>query len=260
MCRLLGWAGRQPIAVADVLGPAALADFTALSLQHSDGWGMGWWPEPLPANGSPSSERSTTRAADDPHFADLIRSIHADAAFVHLRWANTGMAVQPANTHPFVRGGMAFAHNGAIHPFDRIDEITPAGYESEVRGTTDSERYFMAIAARLDAGDTMRDAVAAVVERIFAEFLPTSLNAMLLAPDALYVVSAHDNSRAPKRDDGSGPDPNFYTLSSRVVGDSLVIASSGFAQPQADGWRPLPNMSLLRVERGTHEVSSHTLD
>ena len=44
MCRLLAWAGREPVTVAEALGEPELAGFTELSRQHADGWGMAWWP------------------------------------------------------------------------------------------------------------------------------------------------------------------------------------------------------------------------
>jgi hypothetical protein len=127
-----------------------------------------------------------------------------------------------------------------------------------MHGTTDSERYFLAIAARIEGGASVHDAVAAVVGDIFERFEPTSLNAMLLTSDAIYVVSAHDPSRAPVRGAASASmleseelDTVFYDLHRRARAHSLVVASSGFRQPGDDAWEPLQNMTLLRIERGT---------
>jgi predicted glutamine amidotransferase len=267
MCRLLAFAGRRPLTVVEALGDAELAAFTALSRQHADGWGMAWWPSDANGeHGAPLTEHSTSCAADDSRFAELTTGVTADAGFAHLRWATHGLPIVTANTHPFVHGQLAFAHNGAIHPQERWDSILPEGWASQMRGTTDSERYFLAIVERLEAGLSVTDAVASVVHRIFADLLPTSLNAMLLAPDALYVISAYDPTRVPALSGSSGgasastaPDATFYDLHQRTRADSIVVASSGFPQRADDGWEPLENMKLLRIERETLTTSVSSL-
>jgi predicted glutamine amidotransferase len=185
---------------------------------------------------------------------------------VHLRWTTPGLPIIAANTHPFVHGSIAFAHNGAIHPLDRIAELVPAGWESQLTGTTDSERYFLSIVARLSEGEILPRAVAAVVHRVFDSFSPTSLNAMLLTPDALHVISAYDPSRVPMVGASSGgtspsaePDTTFYELCYRADAKGVVVASSGFPQPDGDGWERLANMTMLRIDRGTLAMSTVAL-
>lgn len=266
MCRLLGWVARRPSTVADALGGDDLAAFTALSRQHADGWGMAWWPSSPSRVDPPQVERSTTCAADDGRFAALTMSAPADAGVLHLRWATPGLPVNTANTHPFVHGSMAFAHNGAIHPLDRIGELVPTGWASELVGTTDSERYFLSIVACVSEGVALSQAVAAVVRRIWESFSPTSLNAMLLTPDALHVISAHDRARVPMMRASSGgttssgePDTAFYELSYRADANSVVVASSGFPQPVSEGWQRLANMTVLRIDRDTLITSTVAL-
>ena len=50
----------------------------------------------------------------------------------------------------------------------------------------------------------------------------------------------------------------FYDLHRRRRDGSLVVASSGFPQA-SDDWEPLPNMSLLRIERDTLTTSVKSL-
>ena len=40
MCRLLGWASQTSTTLHDLLGNDDLAEFTELSMQHGDGWGV----------------------------------------------------------------------------------------------------------------------------------------------------------------------------------------------------------------------------
>jgi predicted glutamine amidotransferase len=265
MCRLLAWAAREPVTVAHALGESDLEAFTGLSRQHADGWGMAWWPADSDG-AAPSTTTSTTCAAADGRYRSATHEATGDLGFVHLRWATPGLPVVAANTHPFTRGRWAFAHNGAIHPQDRLDQILPPGWKSRMRGTTDSERYFLAVVARLEDGASVREAVTAVVHDIFDRFEPTSLNAMLLDPDALHIIAAHDPARVPALgasssggSDSEELDTAFYDLHHRRDSDSLVVASSGFHQHTDDDWQPLPNMSMLRIERGTLATSVVTL-
>ena len=115
MCRLLGYAARSPEPIAVSLGREAFDEFTSLSRLHADGWGMAWHGE----GGDDDvihSERSPDSAADDTAYARLSQTALAASGLVHLRWATDGLDVDERNTHPFVDGDMALAHNGSISP------------------------------------------------------------------------------------------------------------------------------------------------
>jgi hypothetical protein len=51
----------------------------------------------------------------------------------------------------------------------------------------------------------------------------------------------------------------YYDLRYRSTGESVVVASSGFAQPEGGGWRRMANNSLLVVDRMTLEVTELAL-
>ena len=96
------------------------------------------------------------------------------------------------------------AHNGAIHPQDRLGEMLPPEWERQLGGTTDSERYFLHIMSRLAAhGGDMVAAIADTAADIDRRFEPNSLNAILLAPDKLYAVSWYYRSRSRRPSCGS---------------------------------------------------------
>jgi predicted glutamine amidotransferase len=262
MCRLLAWASAQPVAVSEALETEELEAFKLLSLEHADGWGIAWWPDESQAY-APNTMRSTACAGRDPEFDSAMRTLRSDLGFVHLRWATPGLPVVSSNTHPFSYGQWAFAHNGAIHPQSRLDELLRPSWRSRMRGTTDSERYFLAIMSRMEEGASVPDAVAAVVHDVFSRFEPTSLNAMLLGPDALFIISAYDPERAPLHSRGRNgttqPDAFRYDLHHRHREDSFVIASAGLGQHADAGWRQLANMSLLRLDRRTLHLSQEPL-
>jgi predicted glutamine amidotransferase len=260
MCRLLGYCARRSASVAGLLTTEGLRDFTAMSAYHSDGWGMAWYNA-----AGPRIRKSANRAVAEPDYARLAGRPLGDLGLVHLRWATPGLGIGHQNSHPFRYGPYAFAHNGAIHPQDRLGEMLPAEWERRISGTTDSERYLLHLMWRLEArrGD-MIAAVADTVTAIAGRYAVNSLNAVLLAPSRMYVVSWHDPARIPaaelrKRGLASTPEDiaGYFHLAYRVTGDAVVAASSGWPQP---GWTALPNASVLAVDRVTLATSVIPLD
>jgi predicted glutamine amidotransferase len=249
MCRLLGYCSREASSLAGLIGEDGLANFTGLCALHGDGWGMAWY------RGTELEVRkSPLRADSEPEFDKLAREPLSDLGLVHLRWATPGLAVSDVNSHPFRYGGYVFAHNGAIHPQHRLGEMLPPSWEALLRGSTDSERYFLLIMSRLSAHDG--DLVAAIADAaadIEARYEPNSLNAILLTPDRLYAVSWHDPAKVPAEKLGqrgyqSDQVAAYFDLAYQVADEAVVVASSNWPQP---GWKPLPNHHLLVADRAT---------
>jgi predicted glutamine amidotransferase len=267
MCRLLGWVSRTGLTVRDVLGAESFAVFAELSRIHADGWGLSY----VDGDGL-GRRRSATCAATDPRFFAAGAGIETPAAIVHLRWASPGLPVVPENTHPFARGRTAFAHNGRILPFDRLPGLLPAGWSDRLEGTTDSEHYYLAVLAEAErAGGELPAALATVAGRIAAGYTASSLNAMLLTAEKLYVVDCHDPDLRPILGQGRPATVDgeieaveeealYFGLRYRRTDDSVVVASSGFAQPEGGGWRSIENNSIFVVDRATLAVESFALD
>jgi len=263
MCRLLGWAARTPVTAREVLGSDGLAAFWRLSRLHADGWGMA-------DDGADGHflQRSTARADTDPAFASATTGRVTRTAIVHLRWATPGLPVELPNTHPFRHDGRAFAHNGAIYPVESLGQILSPPWEERLQGTTDSERYFLAVLAELaEPGTEVPSALARVTGRLTREFRPTSLNALLSTPEALYAVSCHDPATAPGAtppavgaavEEAVTDDATYFDVQYRATPDAVIVASSGFVPSDADGWQVLPNDTVLVIDRdslATREVA-----
>ncbi|MFT3873895.1 MAG: class II glutamine amidotransferase [Nocardioides sp.] len=258
MCRLLGYVAERPASVTDLLGTAYAADFAALTRVHGDGWGMAW----RGADGRIATERAPQSAASDPDYHRLVEAELAQIGLVHLRWATDGLEVGLENTHPFSDGELALAHNGSISPIARIDGLlTPASRE-HLRGDTDSERYFQflrqSVAEATDTDAGVRSGIS-----ILADAFPAaSLNAILLAPDAMYVVHVNSGARAPiddlrilLRDEPppAGHATAYFEMAYRVTPTSVVVASSGLV---GSDWQPVPPDSVIRIGRCDREVSA----
>jgi predicted glutamine amidotransferase len=254
MCRLLGYCTRADASLAELMGEQSLHEFTQMSKFHGDGWGVAWYDRQQPDQ--VHIQKSPLRASDSASYAELVHRKLGDQGLVHLRWATPGLPVEPRNTHPFRRGAMAMAHNGAIHPQDRLGELLPPAWERQLTGTTDSERYFLHVMSGLDAGEDMISAIETTVARIDRLFSPNSLNAVLLTPDALYAISYYWPERIPHaalaaRGMECGTD-QYFELAHLETETGIIVASSGWPQP---GWTPLPNRNVLVIDRATLKIS-----
>jgi predicted glutamine amidotransferase len=227
--------------LTDLLGPGDLADFTELSAKHGDGWGV--------ARSTRRGVRVRKRpdsARTSAEFARWAGRRRADLGLAHLRWATLGLGVGPDNTHPFTDGRVAFAHNGSIRPPAALDALLSDRSQRRRQGTTDSERYFLAVAQRLRDGAAPEEALRGCADEIAATAGFTSLNCLLLTPETLYALCRYDPAGRWEDDD-----PSYYDLRYRVSSDAVVVASSGWGSD----WRELANGDLLVVRRRTLDTT-----
>jgi predicted glutamine amidotransferase len=250
MCRLLGYCSSREASIEELIGADGLREFTGLCALHGDGWGMAWYE-----GDEPVVRKSPIRADGEPEYDKLAREPLSDLGLVHLRWATPGLGVNERNCHPFRYGQYVFAHNGAIHPQNRLPEMLPAAWERQLGGTTDSERYFLLIMSRLASHDgDMVAAIADAAADIDARFEPNSLNALLLSPDELYAISWCHRDRVPEAKlracgyDQPDEIAAYFDLAYHATASSVVVASSGWPQR---GWTVLENRHVLVTDRRT---------
>ncbi|MGQ7295313.1 class II glutamine amidotransferase [Quadrisphaera sp. KR29] len=270
MCRLLGFAAPSPRSLAQALGGVQVAAFRAMARLHDDGWGAAWLdgsePERASAPSAVRSRRSPRSGYGDPALEELTDGLSTRAGLLHLRLASSGMPVRPENTHPFLApvaglGDVALAHNGAVKPAARLEELLGDASRAALTGSTDSERYAALVRERAAAaGDLARGAADAAA--LLAPLFPaSSLNAVLLSPSELVVVHVSAGARIPHEDfDASGiaeeelpvgHRSGYYQLWRRRGEDgAVVVSSSGL---RVDGWEPLPPDVVLRVDLRTLE-------
>jgi predicted glutamine amidotransferase len=249
MCRLLGYVTRTPAALVELLGEADLFEFTELSCKHGDGWGAAW---------ATDTGAEVVKAPDAARMSSAFgRHVYghaADLGLVHLRWATLGLEVAPENTHPFTDGTVAFAHNGSIDSPESLDALIPADLQRLRMGSTDSERYFLAVLAEVmrenqrypNGRGRLAASVAAAVETIAASQVFTSLNAMIATPDELIAVCCYDPVAEEKEEE-----PDYYHLGYRVTEGAVIVSSSGWGTE----WSSLENGQILVVQRDTLDVS-----
>lgn len=256
MCRLLGYAARSPKPVAQSLGVELFEEFTSLARLHADGWGMAWQGD----DGTVHSERSPDSAAEDTAYRRLSETALAESGLVHLRWATDGLEVDESNTHPFVDGEFALAHNGSISPIPELEHLLRPEFADRLEGATDSERYFRFVTQCIkDAGDVDTGIIEAVT-LLHASFPNSSLNAIVLAPGRLVAVHVNATATGPISDirelypiESEAPHGHldtYFTMSFSVGPDRVHVASSGIRGP---GWEHLADNTVLFVDTETLE-------
>lgn len=157
MCRLLGIVASELTEFGLVLteAPRCLA---TLSKEHPDGWGIAIHDARThshpPQTGAPadgwSVHKGTEAAANDMRFHEVAGRSRGHAIVAHIRQKTVG-PTRLENTHPFVRDGWVFAHNGTIKEQDEVRARCSAHRLREITGDTDSELFFALLLTRLDA-------------------------------------------------------------------------------------------------------------
>jgi predicted glutamine amidotransferase len=248
MCRLLGVVSRHKAVLTELLAQD-LGSFVELSSIHCDGWGVAAWDgdDSLVVDKQPGAARL------EPRMTAVTDTLTSDAALLHLRKASVGMRVTANNTHPFVVGNVAFAHNGYFGPADEVDQALSDLRAPTPEGETDSERYFALVTALMSQEGPV-DAILRAAETITAAAAEVvSLNAMMLTHDALYAYCQYAPGAASANLESGG---SSYDLRFRTESDRVVVASTGWGETEQT-WEILPQHSVLEMRRHDLAVTVH---
>jgi len=161
MCRLIGIVASELTEFGLVLtgAPRCLA---TLSREHPDGWGLAFHDAAAAPGTAPwLVHKGVERAGDDHRFLDLATRARGHVLVAHIRQKTVG-PTRLENSHPFVRDGWVFAHNGTVQAIDALRDGTSDQRRDEVVGETDSERLFAYLLTQLDVHGltSLRDAAA----------------------------------------------------------------------------------------------------
>jgi len=201
VCRLFGFRSAVPSRAHRSLAEAENA-LARQSMQHPDGWGIGWFVE---------DDAYVVKSANAAHacerFAKAANALSSHTMIVHVRRATVG-TIDHLNAHPFRYGRWIFAHNGTIFSFDALRDWVDAGidegFQPLILGDTDSERLFYFLLSALadngvdrsgrrpsDAktvGHIVRNALAALDEEAQARGLERPITNILLTDGRVFVA------------------------------------------------------------------------
>jgi predicted glutamine amidotransferase len=248
MCRFLGVVAHEPAPLGSLIGED-LEPFLSLACEHGDGWGV--------AHRDAEGAIRTTKAPERGDTSDRLRAwldtCVTDMAMVHLRMASPGLPVSPGNTHPFGDTLAAFAHNGDFRPRDCLDPAIDGRLLDTAEGQTDSERYYLAVRTRMDAGVPPAKAITQVAEevRLLAD-TSMALNCLLLTPTSLYAYHEHDPGSEVIGRRGAA----YFDLYRRDDDRGTLVASEGWAHPEPR-WQGVPGRSVLELPAAGRESVPH---
>jgi predicted glutamine amidotransferase len=239
----------EPVTVEKALGANQAEEFAALSEFHSDGWGAAWFDE-----AEIHGHISTKKADRDPDYVLHASKTAATEQILHLRWASKGMRNMPSNSHPFIRNGFAFIHNGEIAATDILDEMLNDDARKNLKGSTDSERIFAYILQCRKTEHSTEKGLAKAIGSLSERFSGHSLNSMLLHDGRIYTVNVHKDAPFDLTDypEKQGNLPwghdreHYHDLCIRKTDHCLMIVSTGM---RSGAWKTLPEGRIYVAER-----------
>jgi glutamine amidotransferase len=263
MCRLVGIVASDITEFGLVLkeAPRSLA---RLSREHPDGWGIaahggpGSIPPPAeisPHHGAWRVHRGTNPAGECSRFLEIASRSSGTVLIAHVRQKTVG-PTSIENTHPFVRSGWVFAHNGTLTEHGSLRAETSPERLAQIQGDTDSEVLFAYFLTRLDAAGlthvghcpTAREEATRVMAVATEELRRRNVGAFnfLLSDGASCFVHRFGRSlfmlerRSSRDDDAAG---GLWAPRRGAV----LVASECLTE---EDWTEVPNGSLLRLDGG----------
>jgi glucosamine--fructose-6-phosphate aminotransferase (isomerizing) len=168
----------------------------------------------------------------------------------HTRWATHGRPSE-ANSHPHVggEGSVAVVHNGIIENFSELKEdLKERGVV--FRSDTDTEVMAHLLAERVEAGESLREALAGTLKRLHGSFAVAALSAR----EPHKVVAARRQSPLVV---GFGKGENFLASAVQaLLGETheFLVVENGEIVEITDSSASLFTIEGEPVERETFEV------
>ena len=239
MCRLLGFAAYNSTTIPEFVG-GKFEEFLKLSNVHHDAWGLA-----IDDGANTSLIKAAETASTSINFSQVINSNSGLGGLLHFRWASPGLPVSEQNAHPFNYLDISFIHNGALSPYDALEQLVAPKFKALRVGQTDSELFFLYLLSETEVSG-FKDGVIKAIKNIKANFKYSSINSMVMNNDYLIVISEHDPMNKP-----SWADAYYYELRYRIDESGIAVASSGWPQ---DGWNLIDNHQMMIVNRKTMQL------
>lgn len=229
MCRMIAFASAEPRDIAPFL--SHLATFSRCGNlvarwekrpegNHPDGWGVAYRK-----GGSVNVVRSGKPAATDPGLGEVAAKT---TRFIgHVRYAANPETINSGNSHPFLCGGIALAHNGTFK--GRI------GREADARKSSDTLVFTEVLAG------SWRDRTLVGLRETLSFLLGTedlvgdysAANLLIAAGESLFAIRKFRK------------DPDYYTLYLHSRQGLTVAASEPL--DGLSGWRLLDDGELVEL-------------
>ena len=206
--------------------------------------------------------KGTAPAGLDTRFHELAARSRGHLLVAHVRQKTVG-PTHLENTHPFLRDGWVFAHNGTIQNQDMLRAGCSGRRLREISGETDSELFFAYVLTRLDErgltrleGESSRASVTELIGEVTAELRAARIGAFNFVLSDGQTTFAHRFGRSLFVLERTPADP---VRERRDVGPGAAIMTRWTPRRQAvfiaseritdEPWREVEDGTLLRIER-----------
>lgn len=239
MCRLLAFTSHNTTTIPEFVG-REFGEFLKLSKVHHDAWGIA-----IDDGTNTALIKAAETASASDHFSQTINAKSGLGGLLHFRWASPGLPVSDQNAHPFNYRDISFIHNGALSPYDALEQLVAPEFKKLRVGQTDSELFFLYLLGEIEVSG-FKDGVIKAIRNVKANFKYSSINSMVMNKDYLIIVSEHDPINKP-----SWADAYYYELRYRLDDSGIAVASSGWPQ---EGWNLIANHQIVIVNRNTLQL------
>lgn len=276
MCRLLAYAAAgENRSLKDVLTPEQIEGYLWMSTIHNDGWGAAHVVNTADSanvddGGAVSRPTSTSiyRSTESAFLDPLVEAVTAEparSALFHLRLATPNIPLLVENQQPFSCDNITFSHNGSIENDDGNIlnsgkmPVTYAEFE-RTGGRSDSAVFFALILKKYKESGSLVHAVSEAIAQLRQDYPESSYNCVLQTEDALVFVHAVHNGplsemlgKVYTEHGFANHIADYRDVKYREMPDGcgVVVASTGFDQPEDEGWRELENNHLIAVDTKT---------
>ncbi|HEU4409209.1 MAG TPA: ergothioneine biosynthesis protein EgtC [Polyangiaceae bacterium] len=252
MCRIAAYLG-PPIALSDLLFDAerSLADVAREPRElpkgalGADGHGVAWYAE---GRAEAARYRSVLPLWADQNLRSFAPAVRSGCVVASVRSATQGIAVDFANTPPFVEGAVSLVHNGELEDFRAswrrpLRASLSAEREAGVEGGTDTELVFAVfldeLAGRAPSAEALegalRRAIARVGERAAAASKSAGLNLIVSGGRSLVASRVAFGREA----------PSLYVARDGARGGGWVASEP---LSTAGPWQRVPERSLVAFD------------
>jgi predicted glutamine amidotransferase len=250
MCRIFAMAS-EPDLPPSIRSRLLREFFRSTAETYSGGWGVGYFTDE-----GPVAIKEPTKATDSFALPGAIRRAEPGFIMAHARNPTSGDR-SVLNTHPFIKEGWLFSHNGTLgNPHGLRARLLERF--SDLQGFTDSEVMFHYILQRMEqAGNSEAGVLAAIREMgKDPDDGTTSLNFAMMDGTVLYVLRKafknHDKyTMNYARLDGLELTGGKQALADRGSSTATVVSSEPFT-PGA--WTGLEMDELLVATADGHRI------
>jgi len=250
MCRMLGFNGKlenkllEPFRKLAVKGKLRFKCPENETDRHVDGWGIAGFN-----SNDMLFDKSVRNAYKDVQFLKTANKLlDCSIGLLHLRRASSNLPIAVDKSHPFLKDGWFFAHNGGIE-----------GFSYQEGGLIDSEWIFWLL---LDNGLQNPQTAIIRMRTALLDKYPegfSSLNFLAIQSNLLIAYCEIGNRCLNNEHERA-----YYTLYYRIDAQSLLICSeplvtdahSNDSNPIIQDWTPFKQCQLLTCRLGEGFVLS----